>query len=110
MTTLALPAVGSFLVKTSIALSTDHLIAIVFHCEHLERRLDHTTRQTECEMDCRIFPDVIIRDQVAILQLFIGKDKSLLTSFYSFSILDLILQVCDRVCVAHIKGDGLAVQ
>ena len=47
MTALLLTAVGGSGWETGVALSADHLVAVVFGGQRLERRLDDTTTKTE---------------------------------------------------------------
>jgi len=53
-----------------------------------------------------LFLDVVVGKSAAILQLFTGKDQSLLVRGDSFFVLDLSLDVLDRVRWFDIKGDG----
>ncbi len=50
VTTLLLSAVGSSGRKSSIALSADHLVAVVLSGKHLQRGLDSSTTQAKNEV------------------------------------------------------------
>lgn len=52
--TLAFPAVGGLLVQTSVALSANHLIAVVLHRQDAERRLNDTTTKSQNQMKGRL--------------------------------------------------------
>ena len=39
--------------NTHVALSADHLVAVVLASQGLQTRLDDTTTETEDEMECR---------------------------------------------------------
>jgi len=52
VTALLLSAVGGSRWQTGVALSADHLIAVVLGGQGLERRLDDTTSESENEMQC----------------------------------------------------------
>jgi len=57
-----------------------------------------------------LFLDVVVSKSAAILQLFTGEDQSLLVRGDSFFVLDLSLDVLNRVRWFDIKGDGFASQ
>jgi hypothetical protein len=52
MSTLLLPAVRSPRWQTRVALSADHLVAIVLAGESFERRFDDAATETEDEVEC----------------------------------------------------------
>lgn len=54
--------------------------------------------------------DVIVAQSTAILELLSGEDQSLLVWGDSLLILDLRLNVVDRIAGLDLKGDGLARQ
>ena len=51
MSALLLSAVGRTRRQTSVALSTDHLVAVVFAGQSFERGFDDAAAQTEHEME-----------------------------------------------------------
>ena len=52
--------------------------------------------------------DVVIGQCSAILQLFAGKDQTLLIRWNAFLVLDFLLNVFDRIASLYLEGDGLA--
>ena len=68
----------------------------------------HTTPQAENKMEGRLLLDVVVRQSAAIFQLLAGKDKTLLVGRDSFLVLDLGLDVLDRVGRLDFKSDGLS--
>jgi hypothetical protein len=57
---------------------------------------------------CPYLLDVIIRKSASILKLLSGEDQSLLVRGNSFLVLDLGLDIVDRIGGLDLKGDGLA--
>merc|ERR1711874_157136 len=57
----------------------------------------HTTTEPEDEMEGALLLDVVVREGPAVLQLLPGEDQSLLVRRNAFLILDLGLDVLDRV-------------
>jgi hypothetical protein len=55
----------------------------------------------------RLLLDVVIREGSAILELLSGEDESLLVRGDSLLVLDLSLDVVDRVRRLDLQGDGL---
>lgn len=53
MAALLLPAVGGSGRETSVALSADHLLAVVLGCQGLERGFDDATAETENQVKSR---------------------------------------------------------
>lgn len=53
MAALLLPAVGGTGGKASIALSADHLFAVVLGCQSLERGFNDTASETENQVQSR---------------------------------------------------------
>jgi len=70
----------------------------------------HTTTKAEDQMKCGFFLDVVVAQSAPILQLFAGKDQTLLVRRDSLLVLDLGLYILDRVRRLDLKGDGLASQ
>merc|ERR550534_121212 len=61
-------------------------------------------------MESGLFLDVVVGQGAAILQLFAGKDETLLIWGNSLFVLDLGLHVLNGVGRLHFKSDGLASQ
>jgi len=106
--TLLLSAVCSTGWKTGVALSADHLVAVEFGGESLERWLDDATTKTENKMESRFLLDVIVRKGAPVLELLSGEDQTLLVRGNSLLVLDLGLDIVDRIGGLDLKGDGLA--
>uniref|UniRef100_A0A2M3ZMK6 Putative ubiquitin/40s ribosomal protein s27a fusion n=1 Tax=Anopheles braziliensis TaxID=58242 RepID=A0A2M3ZMK6_9DIPT len=106
--TLLLTAVCRSRVQTSIALATDHLVAVVLLSQDTERRLDDTTTQSQHEMQGRLLLDVVVRKGTAILQLLAGEDQTLLIRRDALLVLDLRLHILDGVRWLDLERDGLA--
>ena len=69
-----------------------------------------SSSQSEHKMKGALLLDVVVREGSAILMLFAGKDQSLLVWGNSLLVLDLGLDIFDRVGGLNLKGDGLASQ
>jgi len=69
-----------------------------------------TSPQSEDKMKGRFFLNVVVRESSSILELLSSKDETLLIWGNAFLVLDLGLDVLDRVGGLDIKGDGLAGQ
>ena len=67
-----------------------------------------TSTKTENKVESRLLLDVVIRKGTAILELLTSKDKTLLIRRNSFLILDLGLDVVNRVGRLHVQGNGLS--
>jgi len=52
--------------------------------------------------------DVVVRKGAAVLELFSGEDQTLLVRGNSLLVLDLGLDIVDRIGGLDLKGDGLA--
>merc|ERR1719361_1320138 len=59
-------------------------------------------------MKGRFFLDVVVRKCSAIFELFSSEDQSLLLWRDAFFVLDLCLDICDRVIWLDIKGNRLS--
>jgi hypothetical protein len=97
VTTLSLAAVGGTRRKTSVALAADHLFAVVLGSQSLQGRFDDTTTETEDQVKSRFLLNVVVRQSTAVFELLASKDKTLLIRRDTFLVLDLLLDVVDRV-------------
>merc|ERR1712018_277908 len=70
----------------------------------------HTSSKSENQMESALLLDVIIRKSSSVLELLSSKDQSLLIWGNSFLVLDLGLDILNRVRRLNLKGDGLASQ
>jgi hypothetical protein len=118
VTTLSLTAVGSTRRKTSITLTTDHLITVVLGSQSLKRGLNNTTTKTENQVKSRFLLDVVIAQRTTILELLTSENKTLLVRrdtyitailmglglsifrsyiYFTFLVLDLLLDIVNGV-------------
>ena len=84
-----------------------HLVAVVGAGQHGERGLNDTTTETEDEVERRLLLDVVVRERAAVLELLACKDQALLVRRDALLVLDLGLDVVDRVrglCVCVAKS------
>jgi hypothetical protein len=95
--TLSLTAVSGTRRETSITLAADHLFAVVLGSQGLQGRFDNTTTKTKDQMKSGFLLDVIVRESATIFQLLASKDQTLLIRGDTFLILDLLLDIVDRV-------------
>ena len=69
-----------------------------------------TTTQTEDEVKRRLLLDVVVAQRAAILKLLAGKDKALLVRRNALLVLDLRLDVLDRVGRLDLERNRLSCQ
>ena len=108
VTAFALTAVVCSGGESGVALSADHLVAVVLTSKSHERGVDHTTTETENEVEGALLLDVVVGKGAAVLELLAGKDESLLIRGDALLVLDLGLDVVDGIARLDLKGDGLA--
>jgi hypothetical protein len=80
-----------------------------FARESLDEDL-HATTQTKDEVEGALLLDVVVGEGTAILKLLAGKDQALLVRGNAFFVLDLCLDVVDRVGGFNLEGDSLTRQ
>jgi hypothetical protein len=68
----------------------------------------HTTTEAEDEMKSRLLLDVVVGESTAVLKLLSSKDEALLVWGNALLVLDLGLDIVDRVGRLDLKSDGLA--
>merc|ERR1711963_1365486 len=68
----------------------------------------HTSSQSENQMESTFLLDIVIREGPSIFQLLSSKDQSLLIWWDSFLVLDLGLDILNRIRRLDLQGDGLA--
>ena len=110
VTTLALTAVVCLGGESGVALTANHLVAVVLTGKDHEGGLDHTTTEAEDEMKGGLLLDVVVSKGAAILKLLAGEDQTLLIRGDALLVLDLLLDVVDGVTRLNLEGDGLASQ
>jgi len=74
--------------------------------EGLDENL-HTTTETKDEMESALLLDVVIREGAAVLELLAGKDEALLIRRDTLLVLNLRLDIVDRIRRFNLKGDRL---
>jgi len=74
--------------------------------EQLDDCLGAATK-AQYQMQRGFFLDVVVRQCSPVLQLLAGKDETLLIRWDTFFVLDLLLDVFDRVTGFDVKRDGL---
>ncbi len=94
MSALSLSAVGGLWWESGVALSADHLIALVLSGESSECWVDllgthTTTSKSEDQMEGGLLLDVVIRESSSIFELLSGEDQSLLIGGNALLVLDL---------------------
>ena len=94
MSTLALTAVGGLWWEPGVALSANHLLALVGSGKGSEGWLDlnaskTTSTKSQDEMESGLLLDVVVRESTAILELLSSEDESLLIRWNTFLVLDL---------------------
>merc|ERR1712036_144663 len=80
-----------------------------FSCQCFDKDL-HTTSQSQDQMECRFFLDVVVTQGSSIFQLLSSKDKTLLIWRNSLFVLDFGFDIFDCVRSFNFKGDGFSCQ
>ena len=107
---LLLPAVQGTRVEASIADPADHLVAVVLGGEQAEGGLDHAAAQPQHQVEGALLLDVVVGEGPPILELLPSKDQPLLIRGNPLLVLDLGLDILNRVRWLDLQGDGLARQ
>ena len=68
----------------------------------------HTTAEAEHQVESGLFLDVVVGEGSTVFELLTSKDEALLIWRNAFFVLDLSLDIFDRVRRLNIEGDGLA--
>jgi len=68
----------------------------------------HASSQAKHQVECRFLLDVVVRQSATILELLSSEDQSLLIGGNALLVLDLLLDIVDRVRALDFEGDGLA--
>merc|ERR1711920_456590 len=111
VTTLSLSAVDGLWWELGIELSANCFVAF-----ELSGKFDKcwltlnltitTTSESKDKMESGFLLDVVVRKGSSVLQLLTGKNESLLIRWDTFFVLNLGLNVLNRVCWLNIKSDG----
>jgi hypothetical protein len=76
-------------------------------CQGLDENL-HTTAETQDEMESALLLDIVIRKSAPVLELLSGEDQALLVRGNPFLVLNLGLDIIDRIGGLDLERDGLA--
>merc|ERR1711972_418797 len=103
----------SFLILNLCLDICDRVIWLDIEGNRLSRKgfdedLHGTTSKSEDKMEGRFFLDVVIRKRSTIFELLSGEDQPLLLWRDYFLVLDLSLDICDRVIGLDIEGNCLS--
>ena len=66
------------------------------------------TAQAQHQVQRRLLLDVVVRERAAVLELLAREDEALLVGRDALLVLDLLLDVVDRVARLDVERDGLA--
>jgi hypothetical protein len=108
VTALLLPAVEGLRVEAGVALAANHLVAVGVAGEGGEGRLDESTAQTQHQVEGGLLLDVVVAQRAAILELLAREDKALLIRRDPLLVLDLGLDILDRIRRLDFERDGFA--
>jgi hypothetical protein len=68
----------------------------------------HSSTKTKNQVESRFLLDVVVRKGAAVLELLSGENQTLLVGRDAFLVLDLRLDVVNRVRRLHVERDGLS--
>jgi len=108
VSTLLLPAVDGPGVEPGVAHAADHLVAVVLLGQDPQAGLDHSSSQSQHQVEGGLLLDVVIRKGSTILELLASKDQSLLVWRNTLLVLDLGLDILNVVTWLNLKCDGLS--
>ncbi len=103
-----LAAVGGTGRKPSVAAAANLLLPVELLGEGNERGLHDTTAQTKHQVQGRVLLDVVVAERAALLELLTGEDQALLIRRDALLLLNLALDILDRVVGLDFEGNGLA--
>lgn len=108
VSTFLLATVGCARMQASIAFTANHLVAVVFLGQDTQRWFDDTTTKTEDQVKCRFLLDVVVTESATIFKLLSSENQSLLIWRNSLFVLDLCLDIFDRVRRLDLECDRLS--
>merc|ERR1719474_2130118 len=93
----------------------NRVIGLHVQCNGLSRQrfdenLHRSTSQSQHQMQGALLLDVVVAQRTAVLQLLSSKNQPLLLRRDTLLVLDLRLDILDRIIGFHIEGDGLSGQ
>jgi len=110
MTALSLSTVVGLKGKSSVALSADHFISVVFSGEGSNGGFNGTTSQSQDQVKGGFLLNIVVGEGSSVFELLASEDQSLLIRGDTFLVLDLSLDVFNGVRGFDVKSDGLASQ
>ena len=108
MTASLLTAVVSTRRKTRVALTADHLLAVVLLGESSQGRLDHTTSHLEEHFKGGLSSNVVGTNGLRVLELLTGEHKALVLVVDVLLLLEHLLHVLHGLRGLDIKRDGIS--
>ena len=108
VTASLLTAVVSTRRKTRVALTADHLLAVVLLGESSQGRLDHTTSHLEEHFKGGLSSNVVGTNGLRVLELLTGEHKALVLVVDVLLLLEHLLHVLHGLRGLDIKRDGIS--
>ena len=96
--------------KSGVALSANHLVAVVLSGQHLQGRLNCSSTKAKNQVKGGLLLDIVVRQSPAVLKLLSSEDQALLIRGDPFLILNLSLDIIDAVRGFDIEGNRLTRQ
>jgi hypothetical protein len=96
--------------KTSVAFSANGLLTVETLGQQSERGIVDSTTETQHQVQGRLLLDIVIAQRAAVFELLARKDESLLIRRNALFVLDLGLDIVDRVAGLHVKRNGFTRQ
>lgn len=110
MSTFLLTAIGCLGGETGITFATDCLVTVKALGKHGKGWVIHSASESQDQVECRFLLDVVITQGPSILELFACEDETLLIRRDAFLVLDLCLDIINRIRRFHVESDCLARQ
>ena len=105
---LLLTAVVGTRGKTSVALTADHLLAVVLLGQGGKSGLNHSSSHLEEDLKGGLRGNSVGADGLGVLELLSGEDKALLVEVNVLSLLDHLLDVLHGLGGLNLKRDGVS--
>jgi len=105
---LLFSAVGGAGGEACVALAANLLFAVERLGEGGQGGVKHTATKAKHKVERRLLLDVVVAQRAAVLELLAGEDETLLIRGNALLILNLLLDIVNRVRRLHLEGDSLA--
>jgi len=105
---LLLSAVHSTRWESSVALSANHLVNVVFSGKHLERRFNNSSSKAKYKVEGRLLLNIVVTQSSPVLKLLSSKDQTLLIGWNTLFILNFLLYILDCVRALYFESDSLS--